>query len=45
MNMDEAMPPRLTPEPARSPFETDNLEVPAYLRRKRGLGLEQEGMD
>lgn len=45
MNMDEAMPPRLTPEPARSPFEGDNLEVPAYLRRKRGLGMEQEGMD
>lgn len=45
MNVEEAMPPRLTPEPARSPFESDNLEVPAYLRRKRGLGLEQEGID
>lgn len=37
MNVDEAMPPRLTPEPARSPFEGDNLEVPSYLRRKRGM--------
>ncbi len=41
MNMDEAMPPRLSPEPARSPFESDSLEVPSYLRRKRGLGTEQ----
>lgn len=40
MNMDEAMPPRLTPEPARSPFESENLEVPSYLRRKR-FGAEQ----
>jgi cell division protein FtsZ len=46
MNMDEAMPQRLQPEPARSPFENDNLEVPSYLRRKRGLGADQnEGMD
>lgn len=41
MNMDDAMPPRLSPEPARSPFESDSLEVPSYLRRKRGLGTEQ----
>ncbi len=41
MNMDEAMPPRLSPEPARSPFESESLEVPSYLRRKRGLGAEQ----
>lgn len=46
MNINEAMPPRLTPEPARSPFESDSLEVPSYLRRKRGLGVDQnEGMD
>ncbi len=46
MNVDEAMPPRLTPEPARSPFENENLEVPSYLRRKRGLGAEQnDGME
>jgi cell division protein FtsZ len=45
MNVEEAMPPRLAPEPARSPFDCDNLEVPSYLRRKRGLGLEQEGID
>ncbi len=45
MNMDEAMPPRLTPEPARSPFESDNLEVPSYLRRKRGLGIETDGAE
>jgi hypothetical protein len=45
MNMDEAMPQRLSPEPARSPFEADNLEVPSYLRRKR-FGAEQpEGME
>lgn len=41
LNMDDAMPPRLSPEPARSPFESDSLEVPSYLRRKRGLGTEQ----
>lgn len=41
MNMDEAMPPRLSPEPVRSPFDSDSLEVPSYLRRKRGLGTEQ----
>ena len=41
MNMDEAMPTRLSPEPARSPFDSDSLEVPSYLRRKRGLGTEQ----
>jgi hypothetical protein len=47
MNMEDAMPPRLQPEPARSPFESDSsLEVPSYLRRKRGLGADQnEGMD
>ncbi|MGE4133343.1 MAG: cell division protein FtsZ [Bdellovibrionales bacterium] len=41
MNMEEAMPPRLTPEPPRSPFDTENLEVPSYLRRKRGFGADQ----
>lgn len=46
MEMDEPHPPRLQPEPARSPFESDNLDVPSYLRRKRGLGMDQnEGMD
>lgn len=46
MNMEEPSPQRLTPEPARSPFESDNLEVPSYLRRKRGLNLDQnEGAD
>ncbi len=46
MNMDDAMPPRLSPEPARSPFEADALEVPSYLRRKRGLGADQtEGIE
>ncbi|MBX3021743.1 MAG: cell division protein FtsZ [Bdellovibrionales bacterium] len=46
MNMDEAMPQRLQPEPARSPFESDSLEVPSFLRRKRGLTTDQnEGMD
>jgi hypothetical protein len=45
MNMEEAMPQRLTPEPSRSPFESD-LEVPSYLRRKRGLGTDQnEGIE
>ena len=38
MNMDEAMPTRLSPEPPRSPFENDGLEVPSYLRRKKGPG-------
>jgi cell division protein FtsZ len=38
MNMDE--PQRLQPEPVRSPFEKDSLEVPSYLRRKRGMGLD-----
>ena len=46
MNVEEAMPARLQPEPARSPFDTDSLEVPSYLRRKRGLGIDQnEGME
>ena len=46
MNVEEATPARLQPEPARSPFENDNLEVPAFLRRKRGLTNDQnEGMD
>lgn len=40
MNMDDAAPTRLTPEPARSPFAGDSLEVPSYLRRKRGLGAD-----
>ena len=44
MNMEE--PSRLSPEPARSPFESDSLEVPSYLRRKRGLSADQnEGME
>lgn len=46
MNMEEASPARLTPEPVRSPFESDSLEVPSYLRRKRGLGADQnEGLE
>ena len=46
MNVEEAMPARLQPEPARSPFEGDSLEVPSFLRRKRGLTTDQnEGMD
>lgn len=46
MNMDEAMPPRLQPEAARPPFDNDSLEVPSYLRRKRGMGADQnEGME
>lgn len=41
MNMDDAMPSRLMPEPAaRAPFDSENLEVPSYLRRKRGVGVE-----
>ena len=41
MNMDElTSPSRLTPEPMRSPFATETLEVPSYLRRKRGLNTE-----
>ncbi len=46
MNMDEVSPQRLTPEPARSPFESDSLEVPSYLRRKRGANHDQnEGLE
>jgi cell division protein FtsZ len=46
MNMDEVSPQRLTPEPARSPFESDSLEVPSYLRRKRGPAHDQnEGLE
>lgn len=46
MNMEESAPQRLTPEPARSPFESESLEVPSYLRRKRGANLDQpDGME
>src|SRR4029078_4294108 len=46
MNMDDAVPTRLTPETNRSPFENDSLEVPSYLRRKRGLGADNsEGIE
>jgi len=46
MNMEENAPQRLTPEPARSPFESESLEVPSYLRRKRGPHLDQpDGME
>ncbi len=45
MNMDEVAPPRLTPEPSR-PFQNDSLEVPSYLRRKRGFDSDNsEGLD
>ena len=47
MNMEDvAPPPRLTPEAPRSPFASEALEVPSYLRRKRGLGAENpDGME
>lgn len=46
MLMEETSPARLTPEPSRSPFESESLEVPSYLRRKRGLGADNsEGLD
>lgn len=46
MNMEEPSPARLSPEPARSPFEGDSLEVPSYLRRKRGVNVDQnEGLE
>lgn len=46
MNMEEVSPQRLSPEPARSPFESDSLEVPSYLRRKRGPAHDQnEGLE
>jgi cell division protein FtsZ len=49
MNMDEPAPMRLTPEPSRSPFTSgggESLEVPSYLRRKRGLGADNnEGLE
>jgi cell division protein FtsZ len=41
MNMDEGTPQRLQPEPVRSPFESESLEVPSYLRRKRSGNLDQ----
>ncbi len=41
MNMEDvAPPPRLTPEPPRSPFAGEALDVPSFLRRKRGFGAE-----
>ena len=39
MNMEDSTPARLTPEASR-PFAADTLEVPSYLRRKRGLGAD-----
>ncbi len=45
MNMEDSAPMRLTPEPSR-PFETDSLEVPSYLRRKRGGTVDnKDGLD
>jgi cell division protein FtsZ len=45
MNMDDAVPQRLSPEPTR-PFENDSLEVPSYMRRKRPLSADnKEGLD
>jgi cell division protein FtsZ len=45
MNMDDAVPQRLTPEPTR-PFDNDSLEVPSYMRRKRGQGADnKEGLE
>lgn len=45
MNMDDAVPQRLTPEPTR-PFDNDSLEVPSYMRRKRPLNADnKEGLD
>ncbi len=43
MNMDmdmDAGPARRTHDLARSPFESDSLDVPAFLRRKRGADSE-----
>jgi cell division protein FtsZ len=46
MNVEDSGATRIAPEPARSPFEADNLDVPAFLRRKRGLGVESgEGIE
>lgn len=45
MNMDEAMPTRLTPEAPRSPFENDGLEVPSFLRRKKGVNEHLDGAE
>ena len=46
MNVEEAMPARLTPEPARAAFDDESLDVPSYLRRKRGIGMDQnDGID
>ncbi len=45
MNMDEASPMRLSPEPTK-PFNSESLEVPSYMRRKRGYGVDnKEGLD
>jgi hypothetical protein len=44
MNMEEESSSRPMEPQARAPFETDNLEVPAYLRRKRGAE-ESENFD
>ena len=44
MNMDDVSPARLSPEPSR-PFESDSLEVPSYLRRKRGGTVDSNGLE
>ncbi len=45
MNMDEAMDPlalarKMAQEVSKSPFESENLDVPSYLRRKRSVDQE-----
>ena len=45
MNMDEEAGQRPTEPQARAPFETENLDVPAFLRRKRGNDNETGSFD
>ncbi len=44
MNMEEEAARSAEPQP-RAPFETDNLEIPAYLRRKRGPDNESDSFE
>lgn len=45
MNMEDHASANASEAPARAPFDQENLDVPAFLRRKRGSEAENENLD